>query len=141
MQDLIYVRDIVPIDSLVHLGKLVIAADMIDESLDMIVLELDIIEDCPVGAQRSKDPISAERSHAVAVDRQGVHEREDVSLNASFRLVMELDDPAGEIATHLGVTTFFIYNQDIGRGVSHIETLVRSVSRRSDKSVGERLTF
>lgn len=100
MQDLLYVRDIVPVDSLVHLGKFVIAADPIDELLDMIVLELDIIEDCPVGAQGSKDAISAERNHAMAVDRQGVHQGEDVGLDAIVRLLKAFAGPFREITTN-----------------------------------------
>lgn len=143
MQDLLNVRDVVSIDSFEHLDHLVIVAGTVDEVLDVLVVELDIIDDRPVGVERSENTIITELDRAVNVGGERMDEIKDVGLDASISIAMKSDRRLIEVTTHrsLRFSSFPTFGQATGRDTSFIKALNRRVSDCSKGDVSRVLIF
>lgn len=101
MQDLLHVRDIVSIDSLELLDNAIIVTRTVDEVLDVLVGELDIIDDRPVGVIGSENAIITELDRAFNVGGEPMDEIKDVGLDASISISMKSAWRFVDVATHL----------------------------------------
>lgn len=74
------VDNIMPIDTIESFGQVFIAAIVVDQLLNLSSVELGVVEDCHVGAERAKDAIAAEKDDAIVVVFHGCHEIVDGRL-------------------------------------------------------------
>jgi len=80
IRELLQIGNLAAVYAVEDLGEMIVPTMTIDQLLDLVGAELDVLEDCPVGSEGSKDAIVAEVGNALIMFCHGGHELMRVGL-------------------------------------------------------------